>query len=808
MDVPESNAGLPGSLAWKIGDFIIEPQLNELRGEDGTERLEPMCVNILVHLIEAAPRVVSATELLEKFWPQTFAEESNIHRRITKIRRALGDNARAPTYIETLSKRGYRVVAPVERIEPGVSTTVTGAMAPPEVDTEPPLETVAKQDQPSQPRLIYAAAALAMVIAIATVFYVFSPTEVPPPAPVAVEQPDPPRLAVLPFSTFQPDDAHRYLADGFQEDILSSLATRGIEVISRTSTAQYASPATTPTIGEIGSALNVSHVLEGSVRRENNELRIVVQLIEVAEDRSLWSETYDRPMNELFAIQREVSQSVAGQIGDALSFDEEAPTSRVPTTDIDAYDLLLQARSLLRSRSKDNLDLAESLLEEARRLDPNLAEAHASLAETLLLQTFSGKEWADVRDRALTASDESLALDPDSWWAHYVRGHIEQAWESRIDSARTHFKRALEISPDNPWLLTNYATWLVVAEAEPALALPLLERARELDPLSPGVHYGLGRALIDLGRMEEASAIIESGLDYAPANLSMNELNASLQFGLGRTFEHFRATLRLVELDPANAETLGNLASLLCVFGECDAGSLWLKRLASNTPTHYFLFVAQRNVLLMRDDGDGLARLADRFESMNSERRTLNFYDGAAIPFAAATRAIATTLRANTALLGYNKENLSVALRRSAIAQSEPFLVNESGDPVVSIEGIVNAFFHAMNLIMLDRREEATPFLEAILDYNDSYSEVLEVRVSAMLLLRRYDQALQLAEQKRDFMKDTNGLVRLRRFGLLDDLPDQARFDNLLVTIEDRNAALRDRLRAELPSLMDATHGL
>jgi TolB-like protein/Tfp pilus assembly protein PilF len=427
------------------------------------------------------------------------------------------------------------------------------------------------------------------------------------------------RIAVLPFASFSANGNEAYLADGFQEDILTMLAGRGLEVISRTSTTRYAPPDSTASIAEIAAALDVSHVLEGSVRREGDALRIVVQLIEAPADRHPWAATYDRPMADMFAIQSEVSDAVADRL--MATLEAAAPAEPAPTRDMDAYDQVLKARALLRSNTFANMKAAEALLEAPRRSDPQLAVAHATLADTLLQQSLSGAEWPALRNRALAASDAALTLDPDSAYAHRVRAHIDSVWQADLPSARAHYREAFRLAPDDPALLADFGAWLLIAEAEPERAVPLLRRALELDPLSPTVQYALVRALADKDRRAEAAAIVQRGLRFNPGNSALLDAQAALRFADGDLFDALEAQLNLVAIDPERAELIRDLANLLAVIGADDAATRWIERLEALLPMHLFTFTARRTLLATQNDGDGLARLANRWDAMNSARR-------------------------------------------------------------------------------------------------------------------------------------------------------------------------------------------
>lgn len=831
----KSDSGEPspdGTTSWRLGDARVSPAVNEIEKGGEVRRLEPAAMDVLAYLIQQAPNVVPAAELLDALWPDVIVEESTIHRRISQLRQALGDNARKPSFIETVPKRGYRVVATVERIE----TERMGEATPqPEKDHHPEPEPPSPPAAPSQPELSTVAAPtldsptpstpkptakpiarIALGLAAALLFLLGLWWAISDRDPARLRSPDaatlnaPIRIAVLPFQDFSEGAGDAYLAAGFHEDILSKLANvEGLRVTSRTSVERYRGADPLPPVPEIAKELGVTHVLEGSVRRSGDSLRISMQLIGAANDDHLWAETYDRRLDDLFAIQSEVARAVAAQLSIELTADFGQLLETFPTHDVDAYALVLQARELILAGTLKELQEAAQLYEMARQRAPLLAEAHAGLAEALFLQSFSGLEWHAVRERSMASIERALELDPESATAHRVFAHLSEVWEVDPETAERHYLQSLELEPNNSKTLYSYAAFLNVNQARPEEALPYAERAFLLDPLNPEAIYYLARTLVDLGRPDEARGLVERGLELDPQYLQLLGLESSIAILEGNLFASFEGWTAVLELDPAQSENLLGTAVSLANIGEEEAAQRWLERLESKTPNSLYLYLGNRYLAFSNRDADSLEAIADRWQMMNSNQRSTRFSEGIVSDFHAETRVLALSIRADDAHLAGRLEE-EASLRRSAVEALGDSLRDRQGKITISIENVGAAIFHAINLKALGRTPESHEVLDAILGYNDAYDEFVTLHIAAHALRGDTAAALDLIATKAN--KSQNQLVldeiRANRLGFFRPLIADPAFEAFYQTVAERNRVLRQRIRAELPGLIDASVGL
>jgi TolB-like protein len=323
-------------------------------------------------------------------------------------------------------------------------------------------------------------------------------------------------VAVLPFQNLSGEEENRYFSDGMTEEVISRLARfPDLKVISRTSAMRYRDTDLGP--GEIGRELGVASILEGAVQREGNRLRVSARLVDTETTRTLWAETYDRALEDVFAIQSDLAERIAASLGLALvGLDPRAlDQPELPTLDLDAYDLYLRGRFFWNQRSPDALARSIQLFQEAIARDPGFQMAHAALADAWVVMPYhTGGAARESLDRALEAADHALSLDRELGEAHAARAFaLTGLWQ--WDASEAEFRRALALSP-------GYATgheWhavLLMAMGRPEEALEAVRRAFALDPLSRVISYVFGLILFVSGEPEEALARFDRALELDP----------------------------------------------------------------------------------------------------------------------------------------------------------------------------------------------------------------------------------------------------------------------------------------------------
>jgi len=356
-------------------------------------------------------------------------------------------------------------------------------------------------------------------------------------------------IAVLPFANFSSSKDAEYFADGLTEEVINSLAkTPDLKVAGRTSAFYYKDK--NADLRQVGRQLGVAHVLEGSIRREGERIRVTAQLIKVSDGFHMWSETYDRDVKDAFAVQTEIADNVAGVLKTKLLTQPEA------AGDADAYRLVVTARGRMRDLGKANLQAAREAFSRAIKLEPNNADAHAGLAQAtmLLAQNYMAINFSDARREAEAEIQRALSIDPKSVSANVAAGFLNGVLSRRIGdnrfsvAAETAFKRAVQGAPNNPDVLTYYGAFLS-NEARPNEAVPVLKRALEVDPLNRVTLLAIGAAYGGSGKIDDAAQTYRS----------------------------------VIALYPDFIDGYEDLGSLLVSWGRLDEAEPWLRRAARST---------------------------------------------------------------------------------------------------------------------------------------------------------------------------------------------------------------------------------
>ena len=390
----------------RLGDWTATPELNLLERDGCSSKLEPRTMDLLVYLVNRAGEVVTTHEVMAQVWRGRVVEDSAVYKRINQLRKALGDDSRAPTFIETIPKRGYRLIAPVESGLP-----------------ENP--TVAKGQGAGSLKLAAGLLGIALV-AIASIYYAMredAAQSVDPPVARGAGRPDLPSIAALPLANIGPNEEHAaFFADGLHAELLTQLSKiTSLRVIAATSVIEYAERQTS--VSEVAQELGVSAVLKGTVQRVAQDLRVNVQLIS-HDNEQLWAERYDRRLTakNLFDIQSEIATSIAAILHANVNAVELAQLQDLPTQSTQAYNFYLKGVGYaLRPEVWANIPLARQQLELAVEKDPEFALAWAWLARVYVnmhrMQDIlePSDAWADM---ALAATRRALALDPDLPQAH------------------------------------------------------------------------------------------------------------------------------------------------------------------------------------------------------------------------------------------------------------------------------------------------------------------------------------------------------------------------------------------------------
>ena len=381
-------------------------------------------------------------------------------------------------------------------------------------------------------------------------------------------------VAVLPFANMSADPDNEYFTDGMAEEIINALTKiQSLRVASRTSS--FAFKAKNEDIGEIGRKLKVSTVLEGSVRKMGNRLRITAQLVNVADGYQLWSERYDREMEDVFEIQDDISQAIVKALRVILSEGEKKQIEKARVVNVQAYDFYLRGRQFFHQLRRKSLDYARQMFNKAIEIDPDYALAYAGVADcySLLYTYFDAREF-NLR-QADIASSKALLLEPELAEAHVAKG-LAVSLSKRFDEAEQEFEQAMQLNPK----LFEAVYWYARARLSQGRyeeAVKLFERAASLRPEEYQTPGFLGQALRSLGRNDEADAayrrlvkLVEQHVDLNPDDARAWSLGATASANLADSERAVQYAERAIAVDPEDPMLLYNVACTYGVLGKTE----------------------------------------------------------------------------------------------------------------------------------------------------------------------------------------------------------------------------------------------
>jgi TolB-like protein/DNA-binding winged helix-turn-helix (wHTH) protein/Flp pilus assembly protein TadD len=487
-----------------FGVYEFHVVTRELRKHGMRIRLEGQPLIILEMLLERPGELVTREELRNKLWPgETFVDfEHSLNAGVKRLRAVLGDSAGQPRYIETQARRGYRFIAPLDRV---------GALAQ-ELANVPPASV-----QRAQPALtarrwwIIAAIALCIAGLLGWGWHRWPGRSVAAPVPVIRS------LAVLPLANLSGDPSQEYFADGMTEELIGRLSMiRGLRVISRTSVMQFKS--TKPSVPETAKMLHVDGIVEGSVMREGDHVRVHAQLINAATDQHIWSESYDRDLSDTLALESEVAQSIARKVEITITGEERSRLVGAREVAPDVYESYLKGRgAVARANSRAEIEKSVTYFEEAITKDATFAPAYVGLAsayEKLGTGFVGAMPPGFARQKVFSAASKALELDPNLAEAHAQLAFVYmEYWQWR--DAEAEYRRALELSPNDAAAYRGFGAGWLMLQGRMDEALAMSRRALELDPLGES-GTELGWVLFHARRYDEAIRELRSVMAVRP----------------------------------------------------------------------------------------------------------------------------------------------------------------------------------------------------------------------------------------------------------------------------------------------------
>jgi TolB-like protein/DNA-binding winged helix-turn-helix (wHTH) protein/Tfp pilus assembly protein PilF len=461
----------------RFGVFQVNLAAREVRKHGVRIRLPGQPFRVLSILLERPGQVVSREEMRDKLWDsETFVDyERSLNSAIRKLRAVLGDSQESSRYIETVPRLGYRFIAPVEQVPSLAETPRASVLEPP--------PSAPKVVRPPARRGSLILGVCAILLTLTVSYFMWSRMRTRP-------QPSGERLmlAVLPFENLTGDPAQEYLSDGLTEEMIAQLGRLDPEhlgVIARTSVMHYKH--TTEAAGQIGRELGVQYVLEGSLRREAERVRVTAQLVQMKDQTHIWSHQYDRELKSLLSLQGEIAQETADEIQLRLGQGHKlraADRQLASPTSYQTYDLYLKGRYFWNKRTKDGFRQAADYFQQSIASDPNYARAYAGLADTYaLMSSWNFIPQTEAIPKARAAALRAMQLDDSLAEAHTSLGLIAENYDYDWQTAEKEYRRAIQLDPQYATAHQWYAECLAFQGRFPE-ALEESERARQLDPLS------------------------------------------------------------------------------------------------------------------------------------------------------------------------------------------------------------------------------------------------------------------------------------------------------------------------------------
>ena len=482
---------LKGKNHFYVADWEVRAGACEIARGDTVVKLEPRVMDLLQFFASRPGEVLSRIQLEEQVWPGMVVGYDALTKSIGKLREALGDSEKPPTFIQTIPKKGYRLIAPVS----------AGNSKVPHVSTLNPLVNIKKKRIVSAGLLILGVAVISIIV-----FALNLPKEVEIENPNIASIPSKPSLVVLPFKNLNDDPQQDYFVRGITDDLIVDLSRySGIEVIASRIAFQY--HGRDVDLDTLNKELQVHYVVEGSIRRSQQQIRINVQMTDAGSGVILWAEQYNRPITQLFDIQDEVRSKIVNALSIKLTETKRNREQKRYTNNFDAYDAFLRGQtSLIKRVSAEDNQQARKQFEKAIAIDPRFTRAYAALA--IANADAYRHDWVDDPDAfariSLQQAQHAIDLDPESTYANLAMGYVQLFVAKDHQQAIAMAERTLKLDPQNSDANILLATTYVHA-GQPDKAEAYVETTMRLNPNPSAIYLHIG-ALVNLLRQDYVAA--------------------------------------------------------------------------------------------------------------------------------------------------------------------------------------------------------------------------------------------------------------------------------------------------------------
>ena len=609
---------LPGCV--RFGVFELDLRGGELRKYGLRIKLQEQPFQVLVMLLEHAGEVVSREELQKKLWPaDTFVDfDHGLNKAINKIREALGDSAGSPRFVETVARRGYRFLAEVKVADAIVARDAGSLSQSLPMATVPSLPDLAVKRATPNPYLPSLGMKISILVAVALMAvlaaWMLRFRNRPSPAIRS--------LAVLPLDSLSGDASQDYFADGMTDELITDLGQiSALRVISRTSVMRY--KRVREPLPQIARELGVDAIVEGSVLRSDNRVRITAQLIEAPADKHLWAQSYEGDLLDTLALQNKVARAIADQVRINLTPREQSILKTARTVNPEAYEDYLKGRYFWNKRTGEGLKKATEYFNDAIEKDPTFGQAYAGLADSYALLGNGDFAVASPREaypKAKAAATKALELDNSLGEAHTSLAFCLGLFEWNWDAAEKEYLRAIALNPGYATAHQWYALQLsLLGRFDEAIAE--MRKAESLDPLSLIISANMADVLFAAHRYDEAIQQSRKAIDMDP-NFAISHYELGQALAQKKMYNAAIAELQKAnELSGGDATCIAVLAHAYTASGRADEALKLLNELKSR-PNHRFSYAAHEALIYASlDDKDQAMALLekayeDRFDAL------------------------------------------------------------------------------------------------------------------------------------------------------------------------------------------------
>lgn len=528
---------------FKVGDWLVEPNLNRISRGSAQHVLRPQVMDLLVYLARRGGEVVTNDELLDNVWPHVIVSSGSIYNCITELRKAFEDNPHNPRYVETISKRGYRLKAPTDPPPGGGGASATPQTGEGSAASGPAVSTTAP--------LRLAVLLLFVVVAGWLVLFNRPAREASDSTLPGVELQQIRSLAVLPLQDFSADE-QAFWSDGITAALITELSRiQSLRVISHTSVMPYKTR--NESVPDIAGKLGVDAVLDGSITRDNGRVALNVSLVRAASERTLWTQHYESDLEDVLSLHRTVANAVASEVDAVVALAGSASLEKAPVVDPQAYAAMLRGEHL---QSAGDYEGALQHLRRAVEIDRNFALGWATLGQWYLARAIDDPTWAEA---AREAAQRALELDPELPAARTVKAGVALYRDWNWSEAVAELRRTLESNPgydEAHQILGDYFEF--AGDWDQAVAEGI--RATQVNPSSASMLLNLGITNIFARRYRDAEVACRRALEIRPQSSFGHRCIAEALAGQGQLNAGLEYLQRAVELDPDNQPLMAQQA--------------------------------------------------------------------------------------------------------------------------------------------------------------------------------------------------------------------------------------------------------